>query len=71
MLFTLIAVGVVIVAIAVGMAVADRRRARLLRDLPDAGVLHGSGPDGHDLRVAEAQAARTAGGTGYTGGSGI
>ncbi|MBY0175761.1 hypothetical protein [Curtobacterium herbarum] len=71
MLITLIAVGVVIVAIAVGMAVADRRRARLLRDLPDAGVQHGTGASDHDLRVAEAQAARTAGGTGYTGGSGV
>ena len=60
-----------IVAIAVGMAVSDRRRARLLRDLPDAGVQHGTGASDHDLQVAEAQAARTAGGTGYTGGSGI
>jgi hypothetical protein len=71
MLFTLIAVAVVIAAIAVGMAVTDRRRARLLRDLPDAGVQHSSGATDHDLRVAEAQASRTAGGTGYTGGSGI
>jgi len=71
MLITLIAVGLVIVAIAVGMAVGDRRRARLLRDLPDAGVQHGTGASDHDLRVAEAQAARTAGGTGYTGGPGV
>jgi hypothetical protein len=67
----LIAVIAVIAAVCAAMAIADRRRARALRDLPDTGVPHGSGASDHDLRVAEAQAARTAGGTGYTGGSGI
>jgi hypothetical protein len=70
MFVTLAAVAAGIVALAVAVQIADRRRSRALRHLPDAGVPHGGGATDHDLRVAEAQATRTSGGTGYTGGSG-